>query len=966
MSNAAIYKKTPEVKVLDNRGLVVREIRYCRHPETLQDTDEQITRHEFNARGHRQRSIDPRLFELQPEKEDRANFRYLTALTGEVLRTESADAGTVVSLKDIAGRPVWSLNAVNVKRTWQYERGSLGRLLSITEQAEGEAARMMERFVWSDNSQKAKDYNLSDVCARHYDPAGLVQTNSLSLIGSPLSVSRRLLADGEDADWQGEAESDWAAALSDETFTTQRTFDASGGLLSETDAKGNMSRLAYDVAGLLIGSWLTLKGETEQVIIKSLTYSAQGQKLREEHGNGVVTSYQYETSSQRLTGIRTERPSDHPLGAKVLQDLSYAYDPVGNVVKARNNAEATRFWRNQKVEPENTYVYDSLYQLVGAKGREMATNTQESTQLPFCIAPLPDNAYTCYSRSYCYDRGGNLIKIRHSAPTTSNNYTREFTISERGNRAVLSTLSDDVSKVEDLFDKAGHQLWLAGGQQLNWTGRGELKQVTLVDRDSQPDRETYRYDGGSQRVMKRTVRQTSNTVKTQRVVYLPGLELRTTQTGETIKELLHTVIVGEAGRAEVRALHWETGQPEGIGNNQLRYSYDNLIGSSSLELDGEGEVISQEEYYPYGGTAVLSSRSQVEASYKMVRYSGKERDATGLYYYGWRYYQPWAGRWLSADPAETVDGLNVFKMVGNNPISFTDSNGLQKNGKLYIHYHDHDAINLLVAFNSRRIAKGKNPYPVLVESDNERQALLNTMQKIITGERLVTERTLVNGAEVTNEKPHILFKQYKLGEELSSVPEEVKAGFYRDIPQQTAFNSLKSESIYKAIRQMDIQAGGLSRLTVDDKLYLLGHGAAGMPVVASQEAVTDMLSIPDLVTRLKNAGLSKEIRDIRTNWCESADPISLSSFSDLSSLIYKVKKFLSKKVAPAKTLSQELSRAGYNNITVSGYHGNGLTNYGQELYRQRVILRGVNHEGRNVLTEHTRASELRKTYSTSF
>nr|WP_254867002.1 RHS repeat-associated core domain-containing protein [Salmonella enterica] len=29
-----------------------------------------------------------------------------------------------------------------------------------------------------------------------------------------------------------------------------------------------------------------------------------------------------------------------------------------------------------------------------------------------------------------------------------------------------------------------------------------------------------------------------------------------------------------------------------------------------------------------------------------------------MYYYGYRYYQPWAGRWTSADPAGAVDGLN--------------------------------------------------------------------------------------------------------------------------------------------------------------------------------------------------------------------------------------------------------------------------------------------------------------------
>uniref|UniRef100_UPI0013DAE647 RHS repeat-associated core domain-containing protein n=1 Tax=Stenotrophomonas maltophilia TaxID=40324 RepID=UPI0013DAE647 len=61
--------------------------------------------------------------------------------------------------------------------------------------------------------------------------------------------------------------------------------------------------------------------------------------------------------------------------------------------------------------------------------------------------------------------------------------------------------------------------------------------------------------------------------------------------------------------------------------------------------------------------------------YKTHRYSGKERDATGLYYYGYRYYQPWAGRWLSSDPAGTVDGLNLFRMVRNNPVTLRDDDG---------------------------------------------------------------------------------------------------------------------------------------------------------------------------------------------------------------------------------------------------------------------------------------------------
>ncbi len=218
---------------------------------------------------------------------------------------------------------------------------------------------------------------------------------------------------------------------------------------------------------------------------------------------------------------------------------------------------------------------------------------------------------------------------------------------------------------------------LLPGQPLAWTSRAELEQVVSVKREQGgDDRESYRYDSHSQRVLKASAQQTARSTQAQRVIYLPGLELRTHTHGGTLTQDLQVMTVGQAGRAQVRVLHWTAGKPDDLSNDQLRYSYDNLLGSSALEVDGAGNLISQEEYYPFGGTAVWAARNEVEASYKTVRYSGKERDATGLYYYGYRYYQPWAGRWLSADPAGTVDGLNLFSMVKNNPITCLDEQGL--------------------------------------------------------------------------------------------------------------------------------------------------------------------------------------------------------------------------------------------------------------------------------------------------
>ncbi|MEO1182427.1 MAG: RHS repeat-associated core domain-containing protein, partial [Cyanobacteria bacterium J06636_28] len=83
-----------------------------------------------------------------------------------------------------------------------------------------------------------------------------------------------------------------------------------------------------------------------------------------------------------------------------------------------------------------------------------------------------------------------------------------------------------------------------------------------------------------------------------------------------------------------------------------------------------------EEYFPYGGTAVVAGRSQQEVSRKRYRYAGRERDATTqLYYYGNRYYAPWMGRWLSPDPAGAIDGANGYGYVKGNPVSRIDADG---------------------------------------------------------------------------------------------------------------------------------------------------------------------------------------------------------------------------------------------------------------------------------------------------
>lgn len=675
------FKNTPILSVLDSRRLAVAEVLYHRHPEQLEIVEARITRHAFSASGQHLASIDPRLHaHVRRDGSYPPNIRYQRSLAGKVLSSDSVDAGRNYQLDDALSRPALSLSATGVKRTWAYLANQpADRVSTVTEHTEAGAGKVIERFIWATPSASQQALNLIGRCVRHYDTGGLHQRSALSINGAVLYESRRLLRGDSQANWQGTDEQAWNALLDTDALTHQYQLDATDTLITQIDPQLHRQRIAYDRLGLQKASWLRLNGQVEQPVVIAQHYSESGQLLRKEQGNGVLSTFTYDPCDLRLVGVRVERPAGHRLGAQRLQDLRYSYDPAGNVTAVEDTAQATRFWRNQQVPAQSRFVYDSLYQLVSASGRECASHSRQGA--PSTPMLLDDGAVTLYTRTYQYDRAGNLVRLRHSAPASGNNYTRHITVATSSNRAVPGELSEDPNQVDCLFDAAGHQLHLRPGQPLSWTPRGQLQSVTALRREGQmPDDERYQYTADGQRISKRASAQGGAQQQTRRTVYLRDLELHTQHVGETLTQQWQTISVGAPGSGQLRALLWTQGKPDGVDNGALRYSYDDLIGSGGLEVDGEGALISREEYYPFGGTAVWAARNELEACYKTVRYSGKECDASGLYYYGHRYYQPWACRWLSADPAGTIDGLNLFRMVRNNPMTLRDADGLEPSG----------------------------------------------------------------------------------------------------------------------------------------------------------------------------------------------------------------------------------------------------------------------------------------------
>ena len=127
----------------------------------------------------------------------------------------------------------------------------------------------------------------------------------------------------------------------------------------------------HTVDGLLHEVRLQLaKDVAPKVLVSAIQYNAHGQTVRETAGNGVITLLEYAAEDSRLSRLQAKRGND------ALQDLRYAYDPVGNVLSIEDAALPVRYFANQRVEPVNRYVYDSLYQLINATGWEAGGSNQ--------------------------------------------------------------------------------------------------------------------------------------------------------------------------------------------------------------------------------------------------------------------------------------------------------------------------------------------------------------------------------------------------------------------------------------------------------------------------------------------------------------------------------------------------------------------------------------------------------------
>ncbi|MFZ5937766.1 RHS repeat-associated core domain-containing protein [Pseudomonas sp. HS6-2] len=654
---AALHAGTPEVAVRAGTGALVQTLYLLRHPDgKLSETAARLLRvctaADIPARTERQ--FGARALK-DTDGERRADATTISTLGKQPLLLHTADGDTSFALGDVAGRALWARNAQGTVNCFEYEACSDGgRLLAITEVPRAGPERQREKFLYAPADDRYRHCNLVGAVTDHHDNAGTLQTRSISLTGELMALDRRVLCTKASLpDWAGNSEDE----LEPEVLTVTANYDALGAQLSQTNAVGVCTRVAYDISGAVSDTWFD-----DWPILRSSERRADGALLSQTAGNGVVEAFEYSERAGKLMRHRTARPVDHGQGALLICDLHYAYDPAGNLLSLDDKSVEPTWYRNEVTNGLRRYGYDTLYRLVTATGRE---RSQEKRN-PQCYGSAVGRTWQRYKEQYTYDDGNNLICIHHDGGAGTR--TRNMVVSTCSNRALVQ---GDGIDPDSGFLSGGLQKQLAGGKQLTWLADNQLQEVQLVVRgvDGKNDVERYHYAAINTRIRKVRTANTISGVQTIVTTYAGGCEVRRRLLDGKPNPLKHVAITEVSGGRFI--------DDRLAGKGFLRYVFSDHQGSCGGETDQYGKVVAREEYAPYGGTTGLDDEAAevTDLMQRTYRHAGKECDASGLYKYGWRYYQSDVGRWLCADPGGLIDGLNLYRFNRNSPMRFVDSDG---------------------------------------------------------------------------------------------------------------------------------------------------------------------------------------------------------------------------------------------------------------------------------------------------
>ena len=610
------------------------ETKYSQRGDVMAITNanDETVRFEIDALGRKSAAIDARGYRSEYQYDEAGNLTCTIDANAQAgLQPKNTYGCSESRQYDELGRVTKILDALNGETRFTYDR--LGNRLTVTD-----AENKTWSFAYDDLGRlKSETDHSGKTISYKPDEAGNVfeKTDRLGEVTRySFDAASRLtrvdyLVDGSSETFGYDPAGNRSAAANGSVGYSFQ-YDRLNRLTSKLDSRGRSLSFTYDAVGNILTK-TTYQGSTTGYV-----YNAANRLVMLTNPDYTQVDYQYDPAGRLLSRVTAngarmtqtfdangwlESQNQYDAANDLVSDISYTRDRVGNILTSDDGAGTT------------AYTYDALYRLESA-----------------------DYPGTANDEAFAYDKVGNR-KTHTQGSTTPNASTRYFTYTAGTNRLANIRIGSTTGTIEASFthDLEGRLTSQSGvgAKTLTWDAKGRL--WTLTDTNGT---EVYDYDPMDHRIG-RSGGQLGN-----RSYFLEGEHLESVYDGagnlkekyfrgSSIDELVAAWMEDTDGKTKPYLFHHDN------VNNVTAVSGHN---------GGTTQAIT---YSAFGQT-----QSSTGASPNRLKYTGREDDGSGLYYYRARYYDPLIGRFISEDPIGFASGdMSFYVYAGNNPVNANDPSG---------------------------------------------------------------------------------------------------------------------------------------------------------------------------------------------------------------------------------------------------------------------------------------------------
>ncbi|GHO48680.1 RHS repeat-associated core domain-containing protein [Ktedonospora formicarum] len=452
-------------------------------------------------------------------------------------------------------------------------------------------------------------------------------------------------------DARGQLDSTGLSVTADGKTTTQTailSYNDIGEPISLTYPDGETLTSQYDKNGYFHSAFFGTSASTDPVpfLVGQTSYTNNGLLSGLALGGSAVksstpspvlsTSYGYDKIQRQISDTVSK-------GGSTLWNQVRTFDNVGNVLNVVTILPTTS---GGTQTDSQSFCYDNLNRVV------WSGNSGTPAGGDHCGTTPSGTSISTYQQAYSYDVLDRLI----NGPSGTTTYDSQHVHAAIG----LSSAKNPYASYDSMGNMTCRNLDPTGAQScdsaqtgsaMSYDAEGRLSHWTAPQ--GQSASADYLYDSAGNRVLQRT----SSSTTVSDTLYFNGLT-ETTLSGSTTSTSKYYTVMGQ--RVAMKK------------DGTLSYLIPDLLSSASLTLKGDGTVQSVQLFAPYG--TVRYSQGTSSTSYN---FTGQRLDElTGLLYYGSRYYDPYSGRFLSADTVETnASGFDPYAYVHGNPETFIDPTG---------------------------------------------------------------------------------------------------------------------------------------------------------------------------------------------------------------------------------------------------------------------------------------------------